>query len=431
MSYFNHAYKKTFLGKGADWAAKDKPTKDLVAGELAIVDACDYQTIDHSAAIPAQTNFMIVQGNYNQTDTLGGNPLHGGYSESIKSKIIKPEYITKMWVSCCVEKCCPKIELTIPDTCYDCDPTAATAAGDNTGHPQIRLDIKGTEVLRALNRNAYFVADMTGCCPDGGYYLGKDVAAAWKAAIERDASNMKDFISVTQGTTGEGVLTNVLTIELCPEETVFDCCSFDTRDAYGHETLDLGVSLITAEGDPCAGGCVTYKTTGCPASTSVTTATNFTNGLPVWVTRTPAETLGEQVLREIILDGRYRQDGGWNQGNKDSARFREIEGGALLCAEFPVNGESRGTAGRGRRNSYKYYYIQHTVPRFNNPTGVFDNDQYVVAVAIPCFNTTLIEKTDAVWDKIGDYATHLSKADFEYGCDASGNGSATCKGGDY
>lgn len=420
MSYFNHAYKKTFLAKS--WATKTTKTVALTAGQVAMVDVCDYAAVD-TANIPAGTDFMIVQGNYNTVDTLGGNPLHGGYSESIKSKIIKPKYITKMWVSCCVEQCCPTITLTVPDECYDCDPTDAIVAGDDmTGHPQIRLDIKGTEVLRALNRNAYFVADMTGCCPADGFYLGKDVVAAWKTAIERDASGMGDFITVVQGGTLANP-TNVMTITLCPSETIFNNCSFDTRDAYSHETLDLGVSLLTAEGNPCAVTCVTYAATTCPVTApNVAAGTSFTNGLPAWITRTPAETLGEEVLREVIMDGRYRQDGGWNQGNKDSARFRQIEGGDALSDEFPVTTDATG---RGRRATYKYYYIQHTVPRFNNPTGVFDNDQYVVALAIPCGNTQLVTATDAVWDAIGTYAG-IGRDGFEYKCLGSGQGAANC-----
>ena len=238
------------------------------------------------------------------------------------------------------------------------------------------------------------------------------------------------FVAVTililggTGIVSQAYATTTITIELCPSETVFDCCSFDTRDAYSHETLDLGVSLITSEGDPCEGGCVTYATDECPVGTAdLPAGQTFANGVPVWVTRTPSETLGEEVLREIIMDGRYRQDGGWNQGNKDSARFREIEGGSLLCAEFPV---TTNDDHQGRRAPYKYFYIQHTVPRYNNPTGVFDNDQYVVAVAVPCGNTALVTETLNIWIDIAGLATNLTVADFEYGCDASGIGSVSC-----
>ena len=32
------------------------------------------------------------------------------------------------------------------------------------------------------------------------------------------------------------------------------------------------------------------------------------------------------------------------------------------------------------QNDYNAYYIQHHVPRFNNPSGTFDNDQYMLKV---------------------------------------------------
>ena len=105
----------------------------------------------------------------------------------------------------------------------------------------------------------------------------------------------------------------------------------------------------------------------------------------------PAETTGETVIRDLILDGRYRQDGGWNQGNKDSSRFSQIEGGTAL------------TAAVNRQGYYKILlYVQHTVPRYNNPTGVFDNDQYVVSVAVDCTETDLITYMDVIWGALGN-----------------------------
>jgi hypothetical protein len=37
-----------------------------------------------------------------------------------------------------------------------------------------------------------------------------------------------------------------------------------------------------------------------------------------------------------------------------------------------------------RTATYKAYYLQHSVPRFNNPSGVFDNDQYVYQIYVKC-----------------------------------------------
>ena len=90
--------------------------------------------------------------------------------------------------------------------------------------------------------------------------------------------------------------------------------------------------------------------------------------------RTPGsmqQTQGEEVIRDLIMSERYRQSP-YNQGNASSARIREIEMSDELLAAVD------------RTATYKAYYIQHSVPRFNNPTGVFDNDQYVYKVYVKC-----------------------------------------------
>ena len=43
-------------------------------------------------------------------------------------------------------------------------------------------------------------------------------------------------------------------------------------------------------------------------------------------------------------------------------------------------------------------------PRFNNPTGVFDNDQYVVAIAVQSTNTTDKTAMDTLWANIATKA---------------------------
>jgi hypothetical protein len=83
------------------------------------------------------------------------------------------------------------------------------------------------------------------------------------------------------------------------------------------------------------------------------------------------QTQGEEVIRDLIMSERYRQSP-YNQGNASSARIREIEMSDELLAAVD------------RTATYKAYYIQHSVPRFNNPTGVFDNDQYVYKVYVKC-----------------------------------------------
>ena len=248
MSYFNHAYKKMFLAKTVEQAA-DTATSGLGAGEVALVDATDYQSVVSSGTCPDE--FLIVQGNLNQTDTLGGNPLHGGYAESIKSKIIKKNYVNAMWkVDGTYASADPVVKLYLPTV-------SGFAATD---HPQIRIDLKGSEVLRSLNRNEYFIADAKGCGASGdGVLTGNEVVTGWKDAINADPVLSK-FVSATVvgaavATTGTGTETPIiydhLVITVDYAATTFNADSFDTRDAYNTEPLTITVSAIDDEGDAC------------------------------------------------------------------------------------------------------------------------------------------------------------------------------------
>ena len=73
--------------------------------------------------------------------------------------------------------------------------------------------------------------------------------------------------------------------------------------------------------------------------------------------------LGESVLRDVILSESYRQ----NFFSSDF-RIREITQGNQI-----VNAVNRQAL-------YYRTYLQHSVPRFNNPSGTFDNDQYLLEV---------------------------------------------------
>jgi len=362
MSYFNHAYRKSMLATGV--AAKADATSAFGAGTVGIVDASTYLALDPTATtLPGDV--LLVQGNFNTNDTIGGNPLHGGYSESIKSKIIKPKFITKVWTQDCTDACAAAdVTVTVADTCFPCG-----------SHPQLRIDLKGDNIMRFLGRNNYFIADLTGCCAAGtGNFTGVEVTEGWRDAINDDPT-ISPFVTATAAA---GVLTLSLA---CPDETAFDDCSFDTRDWYGTTPITMLVNGVDDDGDACTDFC------GVINKTSVTTL--------------PRETSGETVLRDLILDGRYRQDGGHNQGNRDSARFREIEGGDALIAAV-----NRGA-------HYKMYYVQHTVPRYNNPTGVFDNDQYVVSVAVLCTESATITAVDKLWVALAGSCDVCSKVDLD------------------
>ena len=105
MAYFNNAFQKTGL-VAEIYGAADLATTGLTPGQLGLVDADDYETVafptGNTDALP--NKFLLVQGNWTPIadDTLGNNPAAGGYSESIKSKIIQAKYINKVWKQECV-----------------------------------------------------------------------------------------------------------------------------------------------------------------------------------------------------------------------------------------------------------------------------------------------------------------------------------------
>ena len=91
------------------------------------------------------------------------------------------------------------------------------------------------------------------------------------------------------------------------------------------------------------------------------------------------------------MSERYRQSP-YNQGNADSARIREIELSDELLAAVD------------RTVTYRAYYIQHSVPRFNNPTGVFDNDQYQYKIYVKCSDAAAQAELDDLMEGLQAWA---------------------------
>jgi predicted glycosyltransferase len=91
---------------------------------------------------------------------------------------------------------------------------------------------------------------------------------------------------------------------------------------------------------------------------------------------------GESVARDVILSEQYRQ----NFFHSDF-RIREITQGYSVFDYI------------NRNVLYTRYFLQHNVPRFNNPSSTFDNDQYLLEV-ITCGQQTLFE--DFVTDWLAD-----------------------------
>ena len=380
MAYFNHAFVKCFNPSKIQ-LEKGLATKDLAAGQIGLVDDKTWKTVKHNDAASAEGLLYLVQGSYHNVvggDTIGNNPGHGGYAESVKSKGINPKYITRLWSEECVVP-------TQSETCISVGPKCAPCGSALF----LRLDVKGSAALRFLNRNAYAIGDSGGvCCEEGQEYVPAEVALASAAQMLLEDPIVKPFIKEGGGVSGGITITTasgqtqvpIATIladgytpvqglteaKLCLEgayvDTKFGNCSFDTRDFYGKEPVSIVATFLDESGDPC---------NDCGVTTS-----------------TPGEmgnTYGDTVLREILMTENYMQSP-FNQGNRDSARIREIEGSDRILASVQRNDAN------GNPVMYKAYYLLHSVPRFNNTTGVFDNDQYLYKVYVPCDGAELSEQ---------------------------------------
>lgn len=392
--YFNHAFKKSFLlgtnGVTANTLTllpSGNPTSDLTAGQLGLFNAKTYESF---TAVPASnTPFLLAQGSYFTNDKIG--PYHGGYKESVKSKVINPKYITRVFTTCANEP-----QQHIKDVCV-CDMECGKTYN-------LRIDLKGSPALRFLSHNIYkTVSAYTGCCTDDctatctgaivdptivSINWAKQIAIDpilhnflqlrvedWDGVLVADQANyttVEEFIaaldaynSTTSGWVAyaeanpEAAKENQSCLRFTGayEDTKFGNCTFRVTDHYELQPINILLSLTDDAGDPCNLQCVTI------------TGQYTVNGVYVPEVQVPlqAQGVGNTVLRDVILSNRYRQEAFPDGNFTDSLRMRQIEVPAAL-REFDTD------------DLYNSINILHSVPRFNNPTGTFDNDQYLLTV---------------------------------------------------
>jgi len=241
----------------------------------------------------------------------------------------------------------------------------------------LRLDIKGSPNLRYLDHNSYLLASAyTGCCADSAIaptpVNSTDVMVAWAKAI-RNSPIVSPFVQVVvQDETGKlwyapgtsaaflaangantwdnYVIGQAHTTGACAGlilngayvDTKFGDCSFQISDFYEKEPVRLYPSEVDLNGDPCAFNGVCVVTQCAPLQ---------------------AQGFGETILRDMILSEAYRQN-----FFATDIRIREITQGNQILSSVD------------RTGLYYRYVIQHNVPRFNNPSATFDNDQYLLEI---------------------------------------------------
>lgn len=153
------------------------------------------------------------------------------------------------------------------------------------------------------------------------------------------------------GATAPDTVDSFLEIVGAYVDTVFGDCSFAPRDHVELQPIEIYASLTAL--DPLGNQCLAQ----CFVPTEVQQAVQ-------------GRGFGETLIRELILAKRYQQEP-WIQ----DPRLREV------LDYNPFTEITRG-------NKYVVYNILHSVPRKANPTGMMDNDQYLVRVVCSARNAT-------------------------------------------
>jgi hypothetical protein len=506
--YFPHAFRKSFLPASATLATTGT-TAALTAGQIGCFTPDGVTCLSGSSATAKP--FIIAGGSYFSQDKIG--PVHGGYKESWKSKMINPKYISR--VIKVTAKSPLQNVIQVPVTCgLPCDTTY-----------RLRVDVKGSPALRFLSHNLYRVLDSyTGCCSTSDPTLQKDPIVTllnWadqinlspifntmvQARVYSLATTLSATGSVTATTTqttipmssttgvligqkavgtgipansfvttvtsntsivikyptqdaaptigssvsikfysdlysgaqgtygypatsaggsatvptyipgattesgvgGSLVITNITAdtaigtsssgaliytaaadaasfsvdahIELTAAyiETKFGDCTFTPTDKYDLEPLFIYTAIVDESGDPCSANCFTTTHANTGADTSANLAT---------VIQAPVQAngVGETVLRDLILSNRYLQNAYPDSVRVESLRMREIEVDPMISS---IN----------RSSLYDHVMVLHSVPRFNNPTSTFDNDQYLLVFYFPK-GTSTTGLTDYLTDAV-------------------------------
>ena len=386
--YFNHAFRQTHVGTkvggspvfpggistdsgfildSTGYSSKDlkDQTIGLGPGTFGFFDQ-NFQGFDTSVPITDCCPLYLASASIFQKDKIG--QFHGGYLESVKSKLINPKHVSKVWYAPGCDATADVVH--IGHTPYTTTLSPACPAREFLCNEvyNLRIDLKGSPVLRLLNRNMYRnVSRWTGCCPAGQPVAPVDstlVFIQWaKDLLNFPLTQPFIQIEIFREDTGASLGTNPATwdnyvspghttgqmagmiITGAYVDTKFGDCTFQISDFFEKEPVRVYASMVDETGDVCAfeGLCVHKQ---CEA--------------------TQGEGFGEQVVRDLILFESYRQ----NFFHTD-LRLREVTQGYDFTNVI------------NRNAKYDRYFIAHNVPRRNNPTSTFDNDQYLIEIVVP------------------------------------------------
>lgn len=364
MSYFPNAYKKVFV---SSMFLTDGKEENFSHDQYGFFDARTWTAIAPADAnVTSHPQVVLSQGSHHNVDKVGS---HGGYQENVKSQVIRPHLIHRFW-----KVGGRSARQQIVQLGWD---------GANAGSaPQficgqnysLRIDLKGSPALRFLGHNLSHRFDVfTGCCADAdnpdnvdpvfvllqlarqintdpvfANFIYADVITTdgADAGTEPDVVNHDTYVPLT-GQSAIDAAIAALRLTVAYAESVFLNCTFDPRDHFELEPLVIaGAQLVDETGDPCP----KFK----QLTFTETQAARSANGT------------GEQVLRDLIESYGYR-----HEVYQADPRKREIELNNRVMTNQVF-----------RNQLHDNYYILHSVDRKTNPSGIYDNDQYLIQVSV-------------------------------------------------
>jgi len=445
MAYFPHAFQKLLVGTNGFTTADGQSTLALTAGKIGLIKASNNTIIDTdgTASYSATPLVYLAQGSFHTTDKIG--PFHGGYKETVKSKGINPKYVSAFYVTEPANPVQNVIAISVKDcTKIACDSTYRLRL-DVKGSPALRflthnlyqtLDAK-TPCCDGSENNTDPVSvllqwkDQIAASPIVQQFVSPKVfnlaisAFAGAATTNSTTLTLDDTsgsggsapagLAVGQLITGTGIpantyitavsggtvtLSNAATVEgntvaikiysevvtetyvaetgaSAPDtndalliltgayvDTTFGDCSFSPFDHVEYQPIQIYASAVDVNGDPCEVSCF---------------------GVSELVEAYQGKGFGETLVRELILDKRYRQEP-WQQ----DPRMREV-----------LNDTTLSEIARGSK--YYAYHILHSVPRKSNPTGMMDSDQYLVKIVVSARNAAFETYFNALLTSAGNH----------------------------
>lgn len=434
MAYFPHAFQKMLLGTNSTSFLKTAGLTTLIdAGQVGIVDGLDHQTILVAAPYATASYALhpmvyLAQGSFHTTDKLGSS-FHGGYQETVKTKGINPKYVSKFYVT--------EPETALNDVWNIC---AENCALECETTYRLRIDIKGSPVLRTLTRNMYFTVDAyTGCCddPDNPSAVDPNVVLLQWADRINEYPLTSPFVNAF-------VINNPVEVEVSYEEA----STLVTDDAT---VVPVKGQVVVGEGIPVGA----YVGTVTPVGEAPITAYEFTvvdvdgnlleiadnydDSVELYTiidseTYVPATTSADvaDIVSCLVVTGAYVDTtfGDCSFSPTDKYEIEPVHinlsvvdetGDPCVVSCLTVTEIQNAYQGKGygepllreyilskryqqepwfddvrlreindnttmtdidRSGKYYVYHILHSVPRKSNSDGMLDNDQYLVKIVV-------------------------------------------------